>query len=83
MTVSAHGFAFDPFGSTFVITGTVSEAGALQGTLKRVLSAEGAKHVERSLTFTGNGQQPESGEARIVGQLASGRCTWRVALQRA
>jgi hypothetical protein len=83
MTVSAHGFAFDPFGSTFVINGTISDRGELHGVLKRELSAQGGKHVERALTFNGRGQQPEGGEARIVGRLESGRCTWQVALQRA
>jgi hypothetical protein len=82
MTVSAHGFAFDPFGSTFVIDGIISESGELHGTLKRVLSAPGAKHIERALTFTGNAEQPEGGGARIVGHLESGRCTWQVTLQR-
>jgi len=83
MTITARGFAFDPFGGTFVVTGTVSDDGALQGVLKRVLAGEGGKRVERSLSFTGNGQRPDGGEASIVGRLESGRCAWRVALRRA
>jgi hypothetical protein len=83
MTITARGFAFDPFGGTFVVTGTVSDDGALRGSLKRVLSGEGGKHVERSLSFSGNGQRPDGGEASIVGRLESGRCAWRVALRRA
>jgi hypothetical protein len=83
MTITARGFAFDPFGGTFVVTGTVSDDGALHGVLKRVLSGESGKHVERSLSFSGNEQRPDRGEASIVGRLESGRCAWRVALQRA
>jgi len=82
MTITARGFAFDPFGGTFVVTGTVSDDGALHGVLKRVLSGESGKHVERSLSFSGIGQRPDRGEESIVGRLESGRCAWRVALQR-
>jgi hypothetical protein len=83
MTITARGFAFDPFGGTFVLTGTISDGGTLQGELKRVLAGEGGKRVERLLSFTGNEQRPDGGEASIVGRLESGRCAWRVALQRA
>jgi hypothetical protein len=83
MTITAREFAFDPFGGTFVVTGTVSDDGALQGVLKRVLAGEGGKRVERSLSFSGNGQRPGGGEVSIVGRLESGRCAWHVALQRA
>jgi len=78
MRVGDGKFAFDPFGSTTVINGTV-EQDKLSGTLTR----PGGGHQTLSISFTGQARQDATGKETIDGTLTSGRCTWQVTLGRA
>ena len=73
MTIGEKGFGFDPFGSSAVVKGSVTD-GHLSGTLIR----EGADHRNLSLIFDG----VASGSESINGTLQSGRCRWTVILHR-
>lgn len=83
LTVGSDGFALDPFASTFVINGKVSDAGAFSGTLTRDVAGAGNKHIERKLSFNGQVRKQPDGSEQIDGRLQSGRCSWHVSLRRA
>jgi hypothetical protein len=74
MTIGAHGFAFDPFQSTAVLSGDVSDDGHLSGKLVR----QGPDRRDLSLAFDG----AATGHGAINGTLQSGRCRWKVTLHR-
>jgi hypothetical protein len=77
MTIGARGFGFDPFQSTTVINGEVSDGGRLVGNLVR----QGADHHDISISFEGNASD-DAGRTAISGILQSGRCRWTVTLHR-
>jgi hypothetical protein len=74
MTIGEGGFGLDPFQSTTVINGEVSDDGRLAGKLVR----QGADHHEVSITFEGKAVASDA----ISGTLQSGRCRWTVTLHR-
>jgi hypothetical protein len=74
MTIGEEGFGLDPFQSSTVITGKVSDDGHLVGELVR----QGAERREVSINFEG----VASGLGLIEGTLRSGRCHWTVELRR-
>ena len=74
MSIGKQGFGFDPFQSTAVVHGKVSEDGRLSGSTIR----RGADRQELSLVFEGMAQA----EPEIAGTLRSGRCRWTVTLHR-
>jgi hypothetical protein len=74
MTIGKKGFGLDPFQSTAVIHGEVSDDGHLHGSLIR----QGADHQDLSIGFEGMA----AGSDAISGTLQSGRCHWRVTLRR-
>ncbi len=74
MSIGKKGFGFDPFQSTAVINGEISEDGHLQGRLVR----QGPDRQDLSLTFDATRQ----GSDAIAGILQSGRCRWAVTLHR-
>ncbi len=76
MRVGSGVFAFDPFGSTTVINGTV-KADTFEGTLSRL----GAEHRELSINFRGRARADADSEI-VEGTLTSGRCSWVVKLTR-
>ena len=78
MSVGGSSFGFDPFQSTSVIRGTVSDAGQLSGTLSR--SGGGGKDL--SINFEGHAERDAAGSA-IRGVLRSAACRWTVTLKRA
>lgn len=83
LTIGSDGFALDPFASTFVIDGKISDDGALSGTLTRDVAGGGNKHIERKLSFNGQARKQPDGSEQIDGRLQSGRCSWHVSLRRA
>lgn len=74
MTIGEHGFAFDPFQSTAVISGDIDDNGRLSGKLLR----EGPERRGLSIAFNGMATARDA----IDGTLQSGRCRWRVTLHR-
>jgi hypothetical protein len=74
LSIGESDFGFDPFQSTTVIDGKVSEDGTLTGSLVR----ESPDHKPLSISF----QAATSGSDAIKGQLQSGRCHWTVMLHR-
>ncbi len=75
MSIGGKGFGFDPFGSTTVIRGEVSDDGHLSGRLVR----QGADHQDLSISFDAMGAAATDA---ISGTLQSGRCRWTVTLRR-
>jgi hypothetical protein len=78
MSVDRRTFAFDPFQGTTVISGTVSDTDALEGSLSR----PGGGQETVSISFSGAVDQHDGGGETIDGQLLSGHCTWAVSLKR-
>jgi hypothetical protein len=78
MSIGRKTFAFDPFQGTLVISGTVSDADHLQGTLSRV----GSGQQVVSISFAGDARQHDGEEDSIDGHLVSGHCSWTVNLKR-
>jgi hypothetical protein len=76
MSIGKRGFGFDPFRSTTVIQGVVGEDGRLNGRLSR----QGADRQDLSVSFEGSAST--AGTETIDGTLVSGRCRWKVTLQR-
>ena len=74
MTIAEHGFGLDPFQSTAVINGTISNDGHLAGKLVR----QGADRQTIAISFDGTATSP----GMITGTLQSGRCHWTVKLRR-
>jgi hypothetical protein len=74
MSIGEGGFGLDPFQSTAVIRGTVSDDDRLSGKLVR----QGAGHQDLSIGFEGMA----TGSDTISGTLQSGRCRWAVTLHR-
>jgi hypothetical protein len=74
MSIGEGGFGLDPFQSTAVIRGTVSDDGHLGGKLVR----QGTGHQDLSIAFEGMA----TGSDAISGTLQSGRCRWTVTLHR-
>ncbi len=74
MTVGEEDFGLDPFQSTTVIHGQVSDDGHLTGKLIR----QAPEHREASISFEGIATGPNA----ISGKLQSGRCHWTVELHR-
>ncbi len=77
MRVGGGTFAFDPFGSTTVIDGTVK-----QDTLSGALSRQGGTHQTLTIGFEGTARVDPDKKETIGGTLKSGRCTWQVTLHR-
>ncbi|MBV8524297.1 MAG: hypothetical protein JOY71_19580 [Acetobacteraceae bacterium] len=77
MSVGGGKFGFDPFQSTTVIYGTVSNR-KLQGGLART----GANKEALSINFEAKASKEPDGKAVVKGRLSSGRCQWDVALER-
>lgn len=78
MTVGGDKFAFDPFGSTTVIEGTVDK-----DTLRGTLTRQGGGHQTLSIGLEGHAGRAADGAETIEGVVTSGKCSWRVALRRA
>ncbi len=74
MSIGKNGFGFDPFQSTAIIKGDISEGGHLSGRLVR----QGGDRQDVSIQFDG----AASGSDAINGTLQSGRCRWAVSLHR-
>jgi hypothetical protein len=74
MSIGESGFGLDPFQSTAVIRGTVSDGNHLSGKLVR----HDAEHQDLSIAFEGMA----TGSDAISGTLQSGRCRWTVTLHR-
>lgn len=74
MSIGSQGFGFDPFQSTTVINGRISDDGHLTGSFSR----QGAQHQDLSIAFDGK----VSGSDLIDGTLRSGHCHWSVTLHR-
>jgi hypothetical protein len=74
MTVGEEGFGLDPFQSTTVIHGKISDDSHLVGNLVR----QAPEHREVSISFDGIAR----GSDAISGKLQSGRCHWTVELHR-
>jgi hypothetical protein len=74
MSIGKREFGFDPFQSTAVIRGELSDDGHLSGRLVR----QGGDHSGLSLVF----EATAAGSEEIHGTLQSGRCRWTVALHR-
>jgi hypothetical protein len=74
MSIGESGFGLDPFQSTAVIRGTVSDGNHLSGKLVR----HDAEHQDLSIAFEGMA----TGSDAISGKLQSGRCRWTVTLHR-
>jgi hypothetical protein len=74
MTIGPRGFAFDPFQSTAVISGDVTDDGHLSGKLVR----QGPDRRDLAIAFDGMATARDA----IDGTLQSGRCRWRVTLHR-
>jgi hypothetical protein len=77
MSVGDGKFGFDPFQSTTVIYGTVSNR-KLQGALTRT----GGNKQLLSINLEAEATEEPGGKAVIKGRLSSGRCQWDVALER-
>lgn len=78
MSIGENGFAFDPFQSTTVVQGVVSNDGHLTGSLVR----QGGDRQRLSIDFAGAANQLGTQPDTIRGTLTSGRCQWTVALHR-
>jgi hypothetical protein len=78
MSIGEKGFGFDPFQSTTVIQGVVTNNSHLSGTLTR----QGGERQGLSITFDGAANQVDSKADTISGTLVSGRCQWTVTLRR-
>jgi hypothetical protein len=74
MSIGERGFALDPFQSTAVIRGEISNDGHLGGSLVR----QGPQHQDLSIAFQGIA----AGSDSIGGTLQSSRCSWTVTLHR-
>ena len=80
MTIRGDKFAFDPFQSTTVIRGTISNHSRLQGNL----SSPAGNKTSLYAAFDGSTEKNEATEQSItiIGTLTSGVCRWAVRLQR-
>jgi hypothetical protein len=74
MSIGDKGFALDPFQSTTVVRGELSDGGHLNGKLVR----HGPDHQDLSISF----EATAAGNDEINGTLRSGRCHWTVTLRR-
>jgi hypothetical protein len=74
MSIGANGFGFDPFQSTTVLHGELSNDGRLAIKCDRQILVVTALTRKRA----GEAAGPEA----INGTLQSGRCRWTVALRR-
>ncbi len=74
MSIGDKGFAFDPFQSTAVVRGDLSDGGHLNGKLVR----QGPDRQDLSISF----EAMAVGNDAINGTLQSGRCHWMVTLRR-
>jgi hypothetical protein len=74
LSIGESDFGFDPFQSTTVIAGKVTNDGRLEGNLVR----ESPDHKPLSISF----QAAQTGADAIKGELQSGRCHWVVTLHR-
>jgi hypothetical protein len=74
MSIGERGVGLDPFQSTSVIRGKVSDDGHLSGSLIR----QDADHQDHAIVFAGTA----AGSDAISGVLKSGRCSWTVTLRR-
>ena len=74
MSIGDKGFALDPFQSTTVVRGELSDGGHLNGKLVR----QGPDHQDLSISF----EAMAAGNDEINGTLQSGRCHWMVTLHR-
>jgi hypothetical protein len=74
LSIGESGFGFDPFQSTTVIEGKITDDGHLIGNLVR----ESPDHKSLLISFNA----VRSGSDAIKGQLQSGRCHWDVTLHR-
>ncbi len=77
MRIGNEAFAFDPFGSTTMLRGTV-DRDRLQGELSRI----GGNHQKLSITFSGRASPGPADTQVIEGVLTSATCTWDVRLTR-
>ena len=74
LSMGAHDFGFDPFESTTIIHGQITNGSHLSGTLVR----EGGGHQSMSISFNATA----TGSDAIEGTLQSGHCHWTVTLHR-
>jgi hypothetical protein len=74
MSIGDKQFALDPFQSTTVVRGELSDGGHFNGKLVR----QGPDHQDLSISF----EATAAGNDAISGTLQSGRCHWMVALHR-
>jgi hypothetical protein len=74
LSIGEGGFGFDPFQSTTVIEGKVTDDSRLTGNLVR----QNSQHQSLTISF----EAAASGSDTIAGTLQSGRCHWTVTLHR-
>ncbi len=74
LSIGDSAFGFDPFQSTTVIEGKITENGHLSGELVR----ESPDHKPLSISFEAAASRSDA----INGELQSGRCHWTVTLHR-